>query len=211
MKILATLLMLLVGACAQAAGRYVVISDSIFTQTYGSVRSDKLAFSVVNSNIRGATITVLGSPGLTVATQGGYAGAVDLLPAIEVWAGRFGAQGAYIQVGTNDHGLSVPLSVYESSLRTLVSGLQSAGLGVICIKPLWKSTQSWVNAEGLKLSHYRAAMESVCAEYGVGTVTFSANSTDFVDGLHLNEVGHQKFANWFVDMGVYFGAWTRVP
>ena len=203
-------LMLAATAPAQAAKRYLVLSDSIFTQTYGSVRSDKLAFTIVNSDIRGATITVLGSPGLTTAPQGGYPGAVDLLPAVEIWKGRFGGNGAYIQVGVNDYGLSVPLETYKTNLRTLVSGLQSMGLGVICIKPMWSITQGNANAEGLTLSAYRQAMVDVCAEYGVGTVTFAATSSDFVDGLHLNEAGHQKFADWFINIGVYFGAWTRV-
>lgn len=194
---------------AQAAKRYIVLSDSIFTQSYGTVRPHKLAFNIVNSNTS-AIFTVFGSPGATVSPAGGYTGMADMLPAVELWKGRLGANGAYIQAGTNEHGQSVPLETYKASMRTLISGLQGMSLGVMCIKPMWKASQNTANAEGLVLADYQQAMVEVCGEYGAPVLTFNAVSTDFVDGLHLSEAGHQKFADWFINIGVYLGAWTRV-
>lgn len=207
--IIAIALMLSASSHLQAANRFLFVTDSIFTQAYGSVRPSKMAFNIVNTKINGI-VNVLGSPGLTVAPQGGYAGAVDLLPAIELWKGRFGASGVFLHPTTNDHGLSVPLATYESNLRTLIAGIQGMGLGVICIKPLWKSTQNTPNAHGLVLNDYRQSMTDVCAEYGAATLTFNAVSTDFVDGIHLNEAGHSKFAEWFIDVGAFLGGWSRI-
>jgi lysophospholipase L1-like esterase len=206
--IVATSLML-ASLGASAANRYVVLSDSIFTQAYGTTRPSKMAFNLVNTRID-AIVHVIGSPGATVAPQGGHLGAADMLDAIEFISGRGGMNGVFIQVSTNDHGLGVPLETYKSSLRTLVSGIQSKGLGVMCIKPIWKISQDVPNAVGLTLSHYQQAMTDVCAEYGVATLTFSASAADFVDGLHLNETGHGKFAEWFINVGVYLRGWTRI-
>lgn len=208
-KLIVASALMLASIGASAANRYVVISDSIFTQAYGNTRPSKMAFNLVNSKID-AIVHVIGSPGATVAPQGGHLGAVDMLDAIEFISGRGGMHGVFIQVSTNDHGLSVPLETYKSSLRMLVSGIQSKGLGVMCIKPIWKFNQDVSNAVGLKLSHYQQAMTDVCAEYGAATLTFNATSADFVEGVHLNEAGHSKFAEWLINVGVYLGAWKRI-
>lgn len=208
-KIAPALLALAIAAEAQAAPRYLAVTDSIHTQAYGSTRPSKMSFNLVNNNITGI-VDVLGSPGLTTAPQGGYAGAVDLLPAIEIWKGRYGARWVFLLTGTNDHGLSVPLETYKTSLRTLAAGIDSMGLEMLCIKPLWKSTQNVRNDYGLVLVDYSRAMESVCDEFGFVTLTFAATSTDFIDGIHLNETGHAKFAEWFTNVGVFFGAWSKL-
>lgn len=208
-KLIVATTLMLASTAAFAANRYAVISDSIFTQAYGDTRPSKMAFNLVNTKIN-AIVHVIGSPGATIAPQGGYLGASDMLEAIEFISGRGGMQGVFIQVSTNDHGLSVPLETYKSSLRTLVSGIQSKGLGVMCIKPIWKFNQDVPNAVGLKLSHYQQAMAGVCTEYGAATLTFNATSADFVEGVHLNEAGHNKFAEWFINMGAYLGAWKRI-
>lgn len=194
---------------ASAANRFLLLTDSMFTQAYGSVRPSKMAPSIIAPKINGI-LNVMGSPGLTVAPQGGYAGAVDLLPAIESWKGRFGATGVFIHVSTNDHGLDVPLSAYKSSLSSLITGIQGMGLGAICIRPFAKITQNQVNAAGYKLSDYQAAMAEVCSQHGVTTLTFSTVGTDFVDGIHLSEAGHAKFAEWLIDIGAFLGGWTRI-
>lgn len=194
---------------AQAANRFLLLTDSMFTQAYGSVRPSKMAPAIIAPKINGI-LNVMGSPGLTVAPQGGYAGAVDLLPAIESWKGRFGATGVFIHVSTNDHGLDVPLSAYKSSLSTLIAGIQGMGLGAVCIRPFAKITQNQINAAGYKLSDYQTAMAEVCNQHGVTMLTFSTVGSDFVDGIHLSEAGHAKFAEWLIDIGAFLGGWNRI-
>lgn len=58
--IVATSLML-ASLGASAANRYVVLSDSIFTQAYGTTRPSKMAFNLVNTRID-AIVHVVGSP-----------------------------------------------------------------------------------------------------------------------------------------------------
>lgn len=212
--ILSTLMLCTLGltmgaAQVKAAPRYLVLADSIHTQVYGGMQPNKMAFNHVASNTN-AIFDVLGSPGLTVAPQGNYSGAVDLLPAIEIWKGRYGAYGVFIQVSTNDHGLGVHLEDYKANLRTLVGGIRDMGLAAACLKPVWKSTQNVPNQHGYTLAHYQNAMVEVCNEFGVGTLTFTATSADFTDGIHFNEAGHRRFANWFIDVGVFLGGWQRV-
>lgn len=193
---------------ANAAPRNLMVTDSIFTQVYGSTPSTALAFNIVRAKTNGI-VDVLGSPGLTVAPQGGYAGAVDLLPAIQIWKGRYGAKHVYLLASTNDHGLSVPLASYRVAVREFAAGVQAMGLGLVCIKPLWKSTQNAANADGRVLEDYRRVMTEACAEFGGVTVAFAATSTDFVDGIHLNQTGHARFAEWIINVGEFFQSWKR--
>lgn len=205
----AAVLAVVISLDAQAANRFLFLSDSMFTQAYGTVRPSKMAFNIVNAKINGV-VTVFGSPGATIGPQGGHVSASEMLDAVEFYKGRFNASGVFIQISTNDHTLSVPMEAYKASLRTLVSGIQAKGLGVICLKPFWKINQTWVNNAGHNLADYQQAMTEVCSQYSATTLTFNATSADFVDGIHLNEAGHAKFAEWFINVGVFLGGWEKI-
>jgi len=105
-----------------------------------------------------------------------------------------------IALGTNDYVSDVSLRKFAAGYRAALNKLSSVAT-VVCVTPYRRSDRSEArpNAVGLLPNAYREAVRSVCEERGrIVLDGFEALPSEsyLADGLHPNDAGHQRIAEW---------------
>lgn len=102
-------------------------------------------------------------------------------------------------LGTNDWAFNIDLPTFESNYSRFVGTVGFFGADVICVTPIWRNTQEGVlNAAGLTLDDYRAAISQVCGVLNLpvidGLTMVPHSKGCFVDGVHPNATGYRYYA-----------------
>jgi lysophospholipase L1-like esterase len=166
-------------------------------------------------NEKNISIRNISSPGNSIghSDSTGFGNTASVTQSLDRIAGFFSFyNGIIIQAGTNDYGRSVSLSTFNKSLEGILSYAKARNKKVLLMEPIWRRNEGVKNKEGLVLSDYSKAMQSLCYKYNtichfaerknskLATINssgyFDANEVKAKGELHLNAFGHRAYADW---------------
>lgn len=176
---------------------YGFLGDSI---TNGSTASNfAYSFSAQAVQMVGATVALPGfvESGVPGQVSAAVLARVDAFTATAVDA-------AVLLVGTNDAGQGVTLDQFASNVTAIITALRAAGISpVLCTVPprsgaatatnrdLLEAYNLWIRVQGPLLGARIADVHSVLVDTTTGYLAAIADSGD---GVHPNDLGHQRMA-----------------
>ena len=107
--------------------------------------------------------------------------------------------------GTNDYGNNVPQATFTTALQTTIDTLKANNTEVVACTPVYRTSKTGPNTQGLTLQDYCNIIKNVSAAKGIKCIDLYPLTNDGVfitfcpDGLHPNEVGHKIIADLIVD------------
>ena len=106
--------------------------------------------------------------------------------------------------GTNDYGNDVPEADFRAAYETILDTLMAANTQVVCCTPVYRTSKTGANSQGLWLSDYATMIKEIAAAKGLWCIDLLSLTADGCftrfcpDGLHPNEMGHKVIADWIV-------------
>lgn len=107
--------------------------------------------------------------------------------------------------GTNDYGNNASSSAFTSAYQTVVDTLKANNTEVVACTPVYRTSKTGTNTQGLTLQDYCNIIKSVAVSKGIKcidlyTLTNDGKFISYVpDGLHPNEVGHKIMADLIIE------------
>lgn len=111
---------------------------------------------------------------------------------------------AFICAGTNDYGNNASSANFTSAYQTVVDTMKANNTEVVAVTPVYRTSKTGKNTQGLKLKDYCDIIKSVAAAKGIKCIDLYTLTNDGVfitycpDGLHPNEVGHKIMADLII-------------
>lgn len=110
----------------------------------------------------------------------------------------------FICAGTNDYGNNVAGATFTSDYQTVVDTLKANNTEVVACAPVYRTSKTGANTQGLTLQNYCDLIENVATAKGIKYLDLYTLTNDgsFItycsDGLHPNEVGHKVIADYII-------------
>ena len=107
--------------------------------------------------------------------------------------------------GTNDYGNNVSQSNFLSAYRTVIDTLKSNNTSVIAVTPVFRTSMTGANTQGLYLYNYVDYIKQVATEKEIPCIDLYTRTNDgaFIsfcpDGLHPDENGHKLMADHILE------------
>jgi lysophospholipase L1-like esterase len=108
-----------------------------------------------------------------------------------------------IELGTNDWSANVTRDAFDAAYRNVLAWVMARRATTYCLTPLWRrgvDPDGRRNAAGLSLDDYRAIIRRDCTAAGAtpldGLRAVPHSTAYFADGLHPNDRGNQKLAQF---------------
>lgn len=197
LRMLLPLLATLLIASHAQAGNVVIFGDSISVgasadtgaQAYAARLAGKITTADYLLNYSRGGWAVLGDVG--IVDPASVSGLLQMWPHTVI-----------IALGTNDFSVEVPVDDFAVAYASMLARLRAwnASMKLVCVTPFPRIDEA-ANADGVPLAAYRSAIETACWNAGGyaldGKSAIPEPITDYlVDGLHPNNAGHRKIANW---------------
>lgn len=142
-----------------------------------------------NYGIGGATVSNVITPWESLLTNCGKVSGYDVV---------------FICGGTNDYGNNASSSVFQSAYETVVDTLKANNTEVVACTPVYRTSKTGKNSQGLYLTDYGTIIKNVAAAKNIKCIDLYPLTNDgkFItycpDGLHPNEIGHKIVADLIV-------------
>ena len=199
---------------------WVVLGDSIITRPKGGTPSAAVQTTI--PTLGGPSIINLGVPGMKLSRSSTMwheeTNALDFIPTIRLlYSGLFNIHGVLVALGTNDH-VHRTAEEFKQGLDELVTFLQGTNLQAAFLLPPPKYGEGFtgeaiqVSVDGLTLEDYRDMIRGrMPSEYscigGLDLLTV-LHQNDYADGVHLNEGGSLKLAQYITNTLQTQGVWV---
>ena len=111
----------------------------------------------------------------------------------------------FICGGTNDYGNNVAGATFTSDYETVVDTLKANNTEVVAVTPVYRTSKTGVNTQGLTLQDYCTLIKNVASAKGIKCIDLYPLTNDGVfinyvpDGLHPNEIGHKIMADLIIE------------
>ena len=110
----------------------------------------------------------------------------------------------FICAGTNDYGNNVAGSTFSSDYAYVVDTLKANNTEVVAVSPVYRTSKTGTNTQGLKLKDYCNLISTVAETKEIKYIDMYTLTNDGVfinyvpDGLHPNEIGHKIMADLII-------------
>ena len=143
-----------------------------------------------NYGIGGATVTTVIDSWKALVTNASKVSGYDVV---------------FICGGTNDYGNNVASSTFTTAYNTVIDTLKSNNTEVIAVTPVYRTSKTGTNTQGLTLEDYCTLIKQCATTKGIDYIDLYPLTNDGVfinycpDGLHPNEIGHKIMAGLIIE------------
>ena len=143
-----------------------------------------------NYGIGGATVTTVIDSWKALVTNASKVSGYDVV---------------FICGGTNDYGNNASQSSFNTAYASVVDTLKANNTEVVACSPVYRTSKTGANTQGLTLWDYCNLIKSIAQTKGIKYIDMYTPTNDGVfinfcpDGLHPNEVGHKIMADIIIN------------